>query len=60
MNVSIKNGVLTITIPVNKDPLPESKSKKSLVVASTNGNVVTKELVNGKPLVIGLNAYVKV
>ena len=58
MNASIKNGVLTITIPVNPNPKP-SASGKSLMIASSNGNFVTNCMVDGKPLVIGLNAYTK-
>ena len=58
MKASLKNGVLTIEIPVNPTPIA-SKSGKSKVIASTNGNVVTNVLVDGKPLIIGLNAYTK-
>lgn len=36
-----------------------SASVKTLVVASTHGNTVTKAEVNGKPVIIGLNAYIK-
>ena len=57
MTAKIQNGKLIIEIDVQK-PTP-SKSGKSLVVASTNGNVTTSTLVDGKPLVIGLNAYIK-
>jgi hypothetical protein len=58
MNAKIEKGVLTITIPVNPEPKPSS-SGKSLVIASTGGNIVTNCLVGGKPLIIGLNAYTK-
>lgn len=47
---------LVITIPM-QPPTP-SASGKSLVVASTYGNATTACLVNGKPLKIGLNAYI--
>lgn len=40
------------------DPRP-SASGKTLVIASTNGNQATSVIVNGKPLTIGLNAYIK-
>ena len=36
-----------------------SASGKTLVVASTRGNAVTDVLVDGKPVTIGLNAYIK-
>lgn len=58
MKASIKNGVLTIEIPVNETPTPSSTGK-TLQVASSHGNVPTAALVNGKPVIIGLNAYIK-
>jgi hypothetical protein len=39
-------------------PTP-SASGKTLVVASTRGNAVTTAEVDGKPITIGLNAYIK-
>ena len=58
MKVEIKNGKLYFEIDVNDPPLP-SKSGKSLIVASTYGIAQTPALVNGKPVMIGFNAYVK-
>lgn len=49
---------LVIRIPVNQEPVV-SKSGKSRVVASSYGNVKTDLMIDGKPLTIGLNAYVK-
>jgi hypothetical protein len=57
MNVEIKNNKLYIEIDLEK-PTPSS-SGKTLVVASTRGNVVTSAEVDGKPVTIGLNAYIK-
>lgn len=57
MKASIANGVLTIQIPVNPQPEP-STSGKTLVVASTRGNKKTSVQVEGKELVVGLNAYI--
>ena len=57
MKATIKNGVLIIEIPMH-DPRP-SASGKTMVVASTSGNVQTTAEVDGHPLVIGLNAYYK-
>lgn len=57
MTAEIKNGNLVVTIPL-EEPTP-SASGKTLVVASTHGNVVSKAIVNGKPVTIGLNAYIK-
>jgi hypothetical protein len=36
-----------------------SASGKTLVVASTRGNAVTDVMVDGKPVTICLNAYIK-
>jgi hypothetical protein len=58
VTVEMKNGNLVITVPVNEKNLPLSKSGKSLLVASTNGNLVTDVKVKGKSLTIGLNAYI--
>lgn len=59
MNVQIKenNGVSTlfIEIPVSLRP---SKSGKTMLVASSGGNQTTTAIVDGKPVVIGLNAYI--
>ena len=57
MKCEIKGKTLIITIDLEK-PTP-SASGKTLVVASTRGNVVTDALVDGKPITIGLNAYIK-
>lgn len=57
-SATIKNGILTLEIPVNATPTP-SGSGKTLIVASSGGNQVTTALVDGKPLIVGLNAYVK-
>ena len=40
-----------------EEPTP-SASGKTLVVASTRGNMKTALTVDGKPLTIGLNAYI--
>ncbi|MDT9545722.1 MAG: hypothetical protein RI826_00010 [Chlorobium phaeovibrioides] len=56
MKVEIRDGKLCIEIDLEK-PTPSS-SGKTLVVASTRGNAVTDVLVDGKPVTIGLNAYI--
>jgi hypothetical protein len=58
MQTEIVGKELVIKIPVEEIPQP-SASGKTLVVASTHGNQTTKTMVQGKPLVIGLNAYIK-
>ncbi len=57
MNVEIKDNKLCIEIDL-EEPKPSS-SGKTLVVASTRGNIVTTTEINGKPITIGLNAYIK-
>ena len=57
MKAEIKDGNLIITIPLDT-PKP-SASGKTLVVASTRGNVATAAQVNDKPVTIGLNAYIQ-
>lgn len=57
MDVKIENGKLIISIDM-QEPTP-SASGKTLVVATTHGNVKTDCVVDGKPVVIGLNAYIK-
>ena len=56
MKVEIKNGNLVITMPLQK-PTP-SKSGKTLVVASSQGNRTTDVQIDGKPVTVGLNAYI--
>jgi hypothetical protein len=55
--IKIENDKLIITIELQK-PTP-SASDKTLVVATTHGNVTTDCVIDGKPLVVGLNAYIK-
>jgi hypothetical protein len=57
METKIEDGFLCIRIPLEA-PRP-SATGKTLLVASTGGNVVTTATVDGKPVVIGLNAYIK-
>ena len=58
MNATIENNVLVVRIPMNAVPTP-SASGKTLSVASSGGNRATTVLVNGQPVIIGLNAYIK-
>jgi len=57
MEVKIENGKLIISIDMQA-PTP-SASCKTLVVATTHGNVTTDCIIDGKPVVVGLNAYIK-
>ena len=58
MKVTIENGELVIRVPMNAEPLPESSTGKTLVVASSRGNKTTTLKVAGRSVVVGLNAYV--
>jgi hypothetical protein len=58
MKVSIEKGELVIRIPMNKTPEPSSTGK-TLSVASSHGNRETEVKVNGKPVIVGINAYIK-
>ena len=58
MTVKLDDSTLTIVIPILK-PLMDSKSGKSLTVATTHGNVPTEVTLQGKPVIIGINAYIK-
>ena len=58
MNVQLdeKAGQITITLPVSPRP---SKSGKTTVIATTSGNQTFSDNVfDGKPITIGVNAYV--
>jgi hypothetical protein len=57
LKVEIRDKKLFIEIDL-EEPTPSS-SGKTLVVASTHGNTVTTAEVDGKPITIGLNAYIK-
>ena len=57
MTATIENGELVIRLPL-QSPAP-SASGKTLVVASSHGNQPTAAMVDGKPVVIGVNAYIR-
>lgn len=56
MTTEVKGGVLVITLPFDEKGR-SSKSGKTNVHASTNGNIPSSVIVNGKVLVVGVNAY---
>ncbi len=57
MKTTIKDNVLHIEIPLHT-PRPSSTGK-TLTVASSNGNHDTEVKINGLPVIVGLNAYIK-
>ena len=55
----IDEDAKTLTIVMDlQEPTP-SASGKTLVVATTHGNQPTDVMVNGKPVTIGVNAYIR-
>ncbi len=57
LTAAIEGGFLVIKVPLNPTPV-RSASGKTLVVASTHGNKQTEVEVDGRPVIVGLNAYV--
>lgn len=57
MEVKIENGKLIISIDMQAPT--SSATGKTLVVATTHGNVTTDCVIDGKPVVVGLNSYIK-
>jgi hypothetical protein len=58
MTVEIKGKQLVITLDLN-DPPTASVSGKTLVVASSHGNMASTAIVAGKPVIVGVNAYIR-
>ncbi len=54
----IEGNELVIRLSLNEKP-ERSASGKTLVVASTRGNKETDCLVNGKKVVVGVNAFIE-
>jgi len=58
LTAEVKGTNLIITIPMESEP-GLSASGKTLVVASSRGNVETPVMVKGKSLIVGVNAYIR-
>jgi hypothetical protein len=56
MQVQIRDGNLIIAIPL-QTPTPSASGKK-LTVATTRGNRETTVQIQGKNVIIGVNAYI--
>lgn len=52
-----QKNVLIITVDLQKPA--KSASGKTLVVATTHGNQATAVQIDGKPVIVGVNAYVR-
>jgi len=57
VKVSLENNELVIRIPTTEPKL--SPSGKTRSVASSHGNITTSVMIDGKPVTVGLNAYIK-
>jgi prefoldin subunit 5 len=55
MKVKIKDNEIIITLPIAKQP---SKSGKTILVASTHGGQASSAIVDGKPVIVSVNAYI--
>lgn len=58
MQVTEEKNQIVIKIDKNKVPVA-SESGKTLQVASSHGNTPTNLQVDGSPLIVGVNAYIK-
>ena len=58
MTAKIEGNKLVIEIEMESEPRP-SASGKTLVVATSHGNMTLPLTVKGKPLTIGLNAFIR-
>jgi hypothetical protein len=58
LTATVEDGYLVVRVPLNPTPT-RSSTGKSLVVASTHGNKQTDLEVDGKPVILGLNAYIQ-
>jgi hypothetical protein len=57
VTAKIEGNELVIRLPLNEKPVLSSTGK-SLVVASSHGNKQTEAKVDGKPVIVGVNAYI--
>jgi hypothetical protein len=59
MKAEIKDGNLVITIEADLQATRRSSTGKTRIVATSGGNQATTVMVQGQPVVIGLNAYIR-
>lgn len=57
MKVTVDEKKKKITIEMDIEECP-SKSGKNVMIAKSGGNKITDALYKGKPVVVGLNAYI--
>ena len=59
MQVTVDQKSKTLTIVIELTSPTPSASGKTLVVASSHGNLQTAAQVDGKNVIVGLNAYIR-
>lgn len=59
MQVTIDEKKKTMTIVLPLQEPTASKSGNTLIIATTSGSKVTEAKINGKPVTVGLNAWIK-
>ena len=52
-----KTRYLKILLPINEDPQP-STSGKTLIVATTHGNLASSVEINGSKVKVGVSAFI--
>lgn len=57
LTATIEDGYPVIRVPMNPTPT-RSATGKTLVVASSHGNKQTELEIEGKPVFVGVNAYI--
>lgn len=57
MQVTVEKDHLVIRLPLQ--PAVPSKSGRTLVVATSSGNQTTTAKIDGKPVIVGVTAYLK-
>ncbi len=58
MEVTVEKNQIVIRIDKNSKPVA-STTGKTLQVASSHGNAPTSVQIDGSPLIVGVNAYIK-
>jgi hypothetical protein len=57
LTASIEGEYLVIRVPLNPKPTL-SATGKTLVVCSSHGNKATEAVIDGKNVIVGVNAYI--
>ena len=58
MQVTEEKNDIVIRIPKNPKPLL-TPSNKSFMIASSHGNTPTSLVVDGQPVIVGVNCFIK-